>query len=327
MARRMLEIVLVAAFVTAVAAPAWAADKTPPPKKTDKNQDKSEDLQNVKFVKFAMQGQTGVVSAVEQSGKNIMVKIAPLVGDNKKMEPNQELINVVKDLKPGDLLTLSVITKADGSGRYLDSATKQDGPIVDESKLPTFESSAEGMTATGQPQVTVVIKLGDKNDTYTVPNVKDSAGKVGPDADILAEVKALTKGDKVDFKCQPSSKILKSIKLVGAPDKAEFIKVADMVTIGAEKFMAIQIREGKDAKEKPVTLLVPNVKDDSGKPVPDAKISDEVKALTPGQMVLVKAKAENPGKIMLAEISPADKDAASKPADKADDKPDKSDKK
>jgi TusA-related sulfurtransferase len=272
-------------------------------------QPQTESLDNVKFAKFSVQGVIGIVQGVDANNRNGMWKIGSRHDVNNNQVPNQDMIDVVNDLKPGDLLKITATIK--GADHWIDSVSRE--PI-------TFEKVTEAASG-ATPKVTVTIKMGDKSDTLLVPNVKDKTNKLVADPAIMAQINEFKEGDKIEFTRQagPAGQVvIKTIKLAGAPDKAEFIKTAEK-TIAGEKFAAIEIKEGAD---KPITLLVPNTKDANGKaakdahgnPVPDATMIDAIKAMTPGQMVEYKSKTDNSNRVVLTEIK-AVAPPASQPAD------------
>jgi hypothetical protein len=308
MTKRVTEIILVAVIAAVVALPAFGQKVPPIPRdilQRAANQTKTEDLDNVKFIGFTMQGNVGILQGADSNNKVGTFKIGPRRDEKNKMVPNQDLIDVVKDLKKGDLMRISLNVAADG--HWVTAVSKLDAPVVDDAKAIIFDTVTEAVVG-GQPKVTVLIKTAGKSETLTVPNVKDSLGKWVADPAIMAIIKEFKHDDKIEYTRQTLSNqvVIKTIKLAGAPDKAEFIKMTDK-TLGGEKFTAIEVKEGTD---KPITLLVANTKDDKGKltkddkgnPVPDATLLEAVTALTPGQMVEFKSKAENPAKIMLTEI-------------------------
>jgi hypothetical protein len=340
MTRRVTEILLVVA-ITCVGASTAFGPPTPPPhtppisqqqqQNLQQQQQKTEDLDNVKFMSFSKQGLIVVVQGSDAANRVGTWKIGPRQDENKKWVINQDMLDTVTAFKVGDLMKISATIRSDG--HWVDSISKEDAQAAEDAKAIVFQKYVETPVAGGQTRVTVLIKTADKSDTLIVPNVKDNLGKWVADPTIMAVIKEFKEGDKIEYTRQTSPAgqvVIKTIKPAGAPDKAEFIKVTDKVVNG-EKFTAIEVKEATD-KDKPITLLVANtkddkgklVKDDSGNPVPDATMLEAVKAITPGQMVEFKSKAETPVRVMLTEIKvvvdattqPADGDKAGAAADK-----------
>jgi hypothetical protein len=334
MTRRMTEIILVVAVASFVALPAMG-QPTPgsrwqqrPQKPPPAQPPQTESLDNVKFAKYSLKNNIGVVEGTDSTGKSGVWLIRSHKDDSGKPVPGQDMIDIVKDLKPGTLMKITATITGTGNDicHWIDSvsAIKPDAPPPADPKAITFSKFTEALCG-DQPKVTVLIKTGDKIDTLTVPNVEDNLGKWVPAPAIMAQIKEFKEGDKIEYTRQTAADgqvVIKTIKPAGAPDKAQFVRMTDK-TIGGEKFTAIEVRQGAD---KPVTLLVPNTRDDKGKPVmddggnpvPDAMMLDAVKALVPDQMVEFKSKADNPNKVMLTEIKAVEA-PTSGPADKAPD--------
>ena len=216
-----------------------------------------------------------------------------------KYDPSPIVLDVVKNLKPGDLIKIRSST---GQGHTILNAISAYTlkPGEDEPNVYTFMEVKDSQPV-GQVTYTGVTlgKLG-ASQLALVPNTKDKDGKLAPDEAILAAVKDLKKDSQVEVQLEKQGNlfVIKSIRAYAPPAQGEFVKTSQQKTEQGD----VTVVEIKEA-QKNVLAWVPNVSV-GGKSAPDAALMSAAKTLKPGQAVMYKCHTDDKG-TWLDQIKPA----------------------
>jgi hypothetical protein len=225
----------------------------------------------------------------------------------RKFDPDPTVVEVVKKLKPGDLLQIRT-SKLQGHQVLNFVQPYHPQPGEDDPYAFGFVQTIEGKIS-GQDSLGVSLSKGQKSQTVWLPNYKDKEGKWTPDEELAAAVKGFKKGDIVEVRLQSggANPILKSISPYKPPEKAEFVKSLEQ-TVGEVTYLAAEVKKDGDSLQ----LLVPARKNERGEMVRDAELVGKVRALKAGQVVEFKSRQQG-GQRFLVDVRATGERVTSRP--------------
>lgn len=208
--------------------------------------------------------------------------------EGRTLDPDPVVVNIVRDLKPGDLIEVRT-GKLEGHNILRSIRPYKPKPGEDDPEAFTFVRVVEQKVG-NQDVLGVELKKDAASQTVPVPNRTDDNGKPVPDPELAAKVRSFAKGDLVEVKVarEAGKIVLASIKAYKPPDRGKFVKSLEQ-KVEEEAFLAIEVAQDDQTTK---TLLVPNHKDAKGQNVPDAELSAAVKKLRPGQTVLFRTRQD-----------------------------------
>lgn len=215
-------------------------------------------------------------------------------GEARKLDPVEAYFDVVKAAKSGDLLEIE-LTRI--SNRPAIRAIKSYHPKPGEEEPGVFVFA--GKSRKGEQTVVNVTKYLQPF-TLVVPSKKDAAGKMAPDAELLAAIDAVKDGDSVEV--QAAGQTLKSIKAYVPPRRVEFVKLVKQ-KVDDKEYSGMEIKEGGPLLVNPKT---------------HGALLGKLNTLTAGKEYLVKTTTEG-GAEWLTDLKPAPKE--DKPKDPPKDAP------
>ncbi len=272
--------------------------------------------------RFQAQAKGNACSRCHPSGPVLTLQVAPAAG-GKAIEvvvanngpkgspynPPQFVLDLVNDLKPGDLLDLKTAVGAGHINQVAKIERYKTRPGEDEPGVFVFEK------LTGGPDHPVVT-LSKYRISQTLPLMlnKGANDKIDPEQQKVAE--ALKTGESVEVEVgtlggQP---VIKSLVPYVAPQRGTFVKMTEAV-VGEAKLPAIEVTPEKAANS--VALVISGTANAAGKIVPNPELLKLAKTLKPGQAILFKTtKDDRATWLRQVRLIPADG-----PADKADSHP------
>lgn len=245
----------------------------------------------------------------ERYGRGVATVVVPNKDRRaRKYDPSPAMVDVVKDLKRGDLVEIRT-TKLRGVTMLTFIRRYHPKPGEDDPDAFTFVKHLT-QKVSGRDHMAVALKRGNRAQTILVPNRKNDEGKWVPDEKIAAQVKTLEANQIVEITIEKTAGkvLLKSIRPYKPPVKGSFVKLIAKKKVGEQEYAAIVVKVGASERE----ILIPNRKAGGDKMLPDQKLLAAVKKLKADQPVEYKTLAED-GQTWLARIEAVKKPPAPKP--------------
>ena len=229
----------------------------------------------------------------------------------RKYNPSQTVVDVVKDLKRGDLVEIST-AKFRGFTMLRSIRRYHPKPGEDDPDAFIFVKHLT-QKVSGRDYMAVALKKRTRVQTILVPNRKNDDGKWVPDEKIAAQVKKLEADQIVEITIEKTAGrlYLKSIRPYQPPVKGSFVKLIAKKKVGEQECAAIVVKVDGSERE----ILIPNRKARGDKVVPDRKLLAAVKKLKADQPVECKTVEED-GQTWLARVKALKKPPAPKPKPK-----------
>jgi hypothetical protein len=239
-----------------------------------------------------------LISIEPAGGRAVQVPIPNNNEDRSEYDPNQKLVETVQDLKPGDLIEVSVDRQRPPHPTVVRRIRPYElKPGEDQPNGYIFKGSEEKTIGKSKKTLVTLGKLG-QTIVAEVPDKKGTGGTIEPDPDMIAAMNQLKEGDSVWV--EMNGKMLALIEAYVEPITGKFTKYTESEVEG-HKLRALEI----DQDGKTLTLLVPGRA--NGKAwITDSNVTRQLSRVRPGTMVQYRAK-EDGEKNWLRSIEPAPK--------------------
>ncbi|HUT61984.1 MAG TPA: hypothetical protein VNA25_29450 [Phycisphaerae bacterium] len=224
-----------------------------------------------------------------------------------RLNPSEVIMNVVKELKRGDLIEVTVAEFMGNS--LLRSVRRYDlKPGENEPNVFVFEKMVQEKLGRQEYDGIVVSKYGSPQ-TVLIPIRKNKEGKPASDEQLLEAARQFKEGDSVELEVQAAGRtvMLKSIYRYEPPKRGTFVRIVQQ-KVNDEDCMGIEI-QGEDGNQ---VVLIPNNQIGRGKPFPDRQLAGQARSLRPGKAFLYKTRQDDKG-TWLRQIRPAPREPATRP--------------
>ena len=242
-------------------------------------------------------------------GRSISALIANKDAQSKVLDPNPAIFNVVKGLKKGDLVTVTIVSS--GGWTTLTKIERYElKPGEDEPNGFLFVRAEEEEIAKETYLVVTLQKFGQETKAV-VPSKKNEAGETAPDEALAAQLTAFKIGDVVEVETQKKGRlqVLKSICKYTPPVVCEFVKLVEK-TVDEVEHVGVEVK----IDGEPQTLFVPNMQ--RGKrSVPDPRLRSVARKLKPGDWIEAKIRTEGDRKLVTRITKTKKKDVEKGPSD------------
>lgn len=256
-----------------------------------------------------LNGRTYLVVSVEGPGGQVARVAIPNKGGNRvQYDPDNHLADAVQDLKPGDLVEISVEMPRLGRPAMLRSIKPYElKPGEDQPNGYVFAGTDEQQSGSSTQTIVELTKLGQKI-KVSVARTKSAAGAYEADPKIVSDLSQFKEGDSVF--AEISGGTLITIEPYTDPQFGKLIKI-DETEVDGHKVKTAHI----DQDGKTIDAMVPG-KANGRAWSPDTMITRQLSRLKPGEQVQFRTKDDS-GKSWIRSIEPAPKNAAETPAQPA----------
>jgi hypothetical protein len=219
-----------------------------------------------------------------------------------KYDPPQFVVDLVKGLKPGDLMKIKTFNSARENTIIINQIERyKSAPGEDEPGVFLFQSANPDSVVLAKFLVTQNVPLATK---------KDADGKMVPDADLKKIIDGLKAGQAVDILVVTvdGKPTLNAIAPYAPPLRGKFIKLTE-TQVGVVKLPAVEIEGEKSAM---LTLVIQSQAAAGGKLAPLPELLKQIKALKAGQPILFKTRKDDQA-TWLTQVRPDQAVAPAKP--------------
>ncbi len=250
-----------------------------------------------------------LISIEAAGGRSLQLPIPNNNEGRPEFDPDRKMADVVQDLKPGDLIEVSVDHPRPSHPALIRRIKPYElKPGEDQPNGYIFQGSEEKTVGRSKRTVVTLGKLG-QTIAAEVPDKKGAGGALEFDPDILAAVNQLKEGSSVWV--EMTGRSLTLIEPYVDPVVGKFTKYTD-TEVDGRKLRSLEI----DQDGKTVTLLVPGRS--NGKTwVSDSNVTRQLTRVRPGMTVQFRSK-EDGDKNWLRSIEPAPKSPLEAPPRKAE---------